>query len=120
MLYNQCKHCGNPVRYPSRVCEACTDKEEQRQEELLRRRNRKYNSQRSPKYKRFYNSIEWRQLSAAYMQDRRYQCEQCNGLATEVHHIKPIQTSEGWKLRFDWDNLMSVCVTCHNKLHGRF
>ena len=41
-------------------------------------------------------------------------------MATEVHHIKPIQTDEGWERRLDYDNTKSVCIECHNYYHNRF
>lgn len=50
-----------------------------------------------------------------------YRCEAkldgCQGIAAEVHHIKPIQTAEGWKLRLDWSNIEALCTSCHNKRH---
>ena len=33
------------------------------------------------------------------MMDEEYRCERCRRLATEVHHIKPIQTKDGWELK---------------------
>ena len=41
----------------------------------------------------------------------------CQGLATEVHHIKPIQTRDGWDKRLEWENLEAVCTSCHNGRH---
>ena len=32
------------------------------------------------------------------MMDEEYRCKRCRRLATEVHHIKPIQAKEGWEL----------------------
>ena len=52
--------------------------------------------------------------------DEQYRCERCPKLATEVHHIKPIQTTEGWCLILDYNNLLAVCVDCLNKEHNRF
>ena len=37
--------------------------------------------------------------------------------AEHVHHIKPISTHPD--LRLDWNNLISVCVACHEKLEGQ-
>ena len=88
--------------------------------ESRRESNRRYNKGRDPKYTRFYNSIEWRTLSARYMQDVGYRCEKCKTMASQVHHIKAIQTPDGWELRLDYDNLELLCTTCHNKEHNRF
>ena len=86
--------------------------------------NKKYNSQRDPKYIAFYRSKDWKTLSRAKLQDCGYKCEarldeECRGLAVDVHHIKPIKTDEGWDERFEWSNLMGVCVHCHNLLDGK-
>ena len=54
------------------------------------------------------------------MQDEEYRCEECKRLATEVHHIKPIQVEKWWKYRLDYSNLEALCVKCHNKRHDRF
>ena len=88
--------------------------------EAKRESNKKYNQSRDPKYTRFYNSIEWRTLSAKYMQDKGYRCESCKKIGNEVHHIKPIQTPEGWDQRLDYENLELLCTSCHNERHNRF
>lgn len=82
--------------------------------------NKRYNKTRNPKYIRFYNSVDWRTLSAKYTQDKGYRCEKCGAIATEVHHVKAIQTAEGWEHRLDPDNLELLCKTCHNARHERF
>lgn len=68
----------------------------------------------------FYSSWKWTKLSVRKrMADPL--CEQClsDGKvtpATEVHHIVGVDESEA--LRLNWDNLMSVCDECHDKLDG--
>lgn len=124
MLLKPCNRCGNLIPFGSAYCSTCKPiveaEREARRLENNREANRRYNKTRDPKYIRFYNSIEWRTLSAKYMQDRGYRCECCGAIGTEVHHKKPIQTPEGWELRLDYDNLELVCVQCHNKRHERF
>lgn len=92
------------------------------QEQNKRASGRRYDQKRDKKYIRFYNSADWKRMSAAYIQDKAYRCEGqgCSRVATEVHHIKPIQTAQGWPLRLEWSNLMAVCIRCHNKEHNRF
>ena len=99
---------------------------EHKQECLRKKYNRRYNSRRKqddPKYLQFRNSKEWRITSKAKLQECTYKCEAklegCQRTACEVHHIKPIKTDEGWDLRLDWDNLMGVCIACHNILDGK-
>lgn len=54
----------------------------------------------------------WRKLREAKLRSEPL-CTQCGRAATVVHHIdeNPYNTS--------WDNLMSLCRNCHERLHGR-
>lgn len=124
VLLKPCNRCGNLIPYGSSYCKECTPIVEAEREarivELRKESNKRYNKTRDPKYGRFYNSIEWRTLSAKYMQDKGYRCEECKAMATQVHHKKAIQTPEGWELRLDYSNLKLVCTVCHNAEHERF
>ncbi len=120
MLWKVCKRCGAMIPYPKTYCDKCQTDVDAYREQMKAKYNQNYNKKRDPKYIRFYNSQDWKILSAKKMADQSYKCERCGTLATEVHHIKPIQTPDGWELRLDYDNLMAVCVTCHNKEHDRF
>ena len=124
MILKSCSKCGNLIPYGSTYCSTCKPlveaEREARLQESRRKSNRDYNKRRDPKYTRFYNSIEWRTLSARYMIDVGYKCEKCGKIASQVHHVKPIQTADGWDLRLDYDNLELLCTTCHNKEHDRF
>lgn len=124
MIYKMCRRCKKVVVYPATYCDDCielvTQEKEARAIEINRKAQKKYDAKRDKKYVRFYNSVEWRMLQAKYMQDKQYKCERCKGIATEVHHIDPIQTPTGWERRLDYTNLMNVCTRCHNKEHKRF
>ena len=124
MLLKSCGRCGNLIPYGSAYCTTCTPiveaEREARIQATKRKNNRAYNKTRDPKYSRFYNSIEWRTLSAKRLQDDGYRCQWCNKIATEVDHIKEIKTPEGWELRLDYNNTRSLCTQCHNKRHNRF
>lgn len=126
MLLKPCNRCGNLIPYGSSYCSVCKPiveaERETKLQEYKRESNKRYNKTRDPKYVRFYNSIEWRTLSAKYAQDKGYRCEakECNRIGTDVHHIKPIQTPEGWELRLDYNNLELLCTHCHNERHERF
>lgn len=124
MLLKACNRCGNLIPYGSTYCRGCTPIVEEEREARLQasrlKSNRAYNKRRDPKYSRFYNSSEWRILSAKYVQDKGYRCERCNAMATQVHHKKAIQTPDGWELRLDYDNLELLCTQCHNDRHDRF
>ena len=124
MLLKACNRCGNLIPYGSAYCSQCEPivkaEREARLAEAKKESNKRYNKTRDPKYVRFYNSIEWRTLSAKYTQDKGYRCERCNAMATQVHHKKHIKTPEGWELRLDYSNLELLCTQCHNDEHDRF
>lgn len=124
MLLKPCSRCGLLIPYGSTYCKECEPivraEREARQQELKKESNKRYNKKRDPKYIRFYNSKEWRTLAERYTQDKGYRCEQCGDIATQVHHKKAIQTSEGWGKRLDYDNLELLCTRCHNERHKRF
>lgn len=120
MIYKLCRRCKKPIEHPNTYCCSCLKVVEEHQEELQRIRENRYNKKRDPKYKSFYNSNEWKLLKDKKMMNEQYRCEDCQRLAVEVHHIKPIQIDEGWELRLDYDNLAALCIDCHNKRHNRF
>ncbi len=124
MLLKMCNRCGNLIPYGATYCKACAPIIQKEREAIRvkqkREGDRRYNKSRDPKYIRFYNSKEWRILSAKYTQDKGYKCECCQAIATEVHHKKTIQTPDGWELRLDYNNLELLCKSCHNERHDRF
>lgn len=124
MLLKSCGRCGNLIKYGNSYCETCAPIVEAEREERIQQSrkesNRRYNAKRDPKYMRFYNSADWRALSRKRLQDDNYKCVKCGRYASEVDHIKAIQTPEGWELRLDYDNTQSLCLDCHNKKHDRF
>lgn len=120
MILKMCRKCKKPIVHPNVYCDKCLELVDKYRDELHKERESKYNKQRDPKFKKFYNSNDWRMLKEKKLQDEQYLCERCRKLATEVHHVKPIQTPEGWELRLVYSNLESLCVDCHNYRHGRF
>ena len=134
MALHPCPRCKQLIPVGLTYCDTCRPIAEAQMAEARERRqaynrakyNKAYNKKRGqddPKYRRFRNSKEWRLLSKAKLQDCGYKCEAklegCRGLAVEVHHIKPIRTPPGWDARLEWDNLMGVCIVCHNILDGK-
>lgn len=124
MLLKACARCGRLIPYGHTYCPRCQELVDQRQEarrqEARARAQQKYNKKRNPKYLQFYRSKAWRMLSAKRLQDDGFRCRQCHSIATEVDHIIPIQTPEGWDKRLDYDNTQSLCTRCHNEKHDRF
>ncbi|WP_418832028.1 HNH endonuclease signature motif containing protein [Phocaeicola sp.] len=80
---------------------------------------------RNEDYRRLITSPAWRRLRAQKMA-RSPLCEDCllegrTRLATEVHHVTPIErgrsAEEMEKLAFDAHNLRSLCEKCHQNAH---
>jgi len=64
---------------------------------------------------------DWRKLSERYRTVNPL-CERCieNDKVTPAEHVHhKIKIVDAPQLRLSWDNLMSVCVACHNELEGR-
>ena len=124
MLLKPCGRCRQLIPYGMSYCPKCEPivkaEREERLAQVKRESNRRYNQKRDPKYLRFYKSKEWRVLSRTRLIHDNYKCVECGAIASEVDHIKPIQTPEGWELRLDFNNTRSLCLTCHNKKHKRF
>jgi hypothetical protein len=60
--------------------------------------------------------IEWRKK--VFERDK-YKCVECNDKGfLHAHHIIPL--SEDYSKAFDLENGKTVCVKCHEKIHGRF
>lgn len=77
-----------------------------------------YNKSR-PERDRLYYSRQWKQISMLYRKQHPL-CEECerNGRITPadlVDHI--IAVGEGGSM-WSWDNLQSLCISCHNKKHS--
>ena len=124
MLMKACARCGGLIPYGKTYCQTCEPFIEERREEMKRERakkyNREYNATRSKKFGQFYRSKDWITLARWFMQKKQYKCEDCGRLATEVHHVQPIQTDAGWERRLDETNLAALCTSCHNGRHKRF
>ena len=124
MLIKPCAKCSIMIPYGRSHCPTCEEivkaEREMYQAKRKKARDRVYNRKRDPKYMRFYASGDWRRTSKAKMVEANYKCETCGSIAAEVHHIKPIQTPEGWEQRLEWSNLAALCIKCHNRAHKRW
>lgn len=120
MLLKPCGRCKTLIPYGKSYCDVCEPIVAAQREQNKRASNTRYNKTRDPKYVKFYNGKDWRVLSRTRLQYDGYKCVECGAIATEVDHIIPIQTPQGWELRLDFDNTRSLCTKCHNKKHKRF
>lgn len=124
-ILKPCPRCKRMIPYGLQYCPDCAPIAAADLEAIKTRNQQKkarlYNRRRDPKYTAFYGSKAWRTQSRAKLTASGYKCEArlagCQGLAVEVHHIKPIQTPEGWDQRLVWENLEAVCTSCHNGRH---
>lgn len=73
-----------------------------------------------------YNTPEWKKLSKAFKMAHPL-CQRCleKGRIKEAQHIHHIQSFMSVddelrrkELAYDWDNLLSLCVECHNDIHN--
>lgn len=124
-IMKPCPRCKRLIPDGWNYCPDCKPIAEAEREAAKARKaeylQRQYNRKRDPKYLTFYRSKAWRATSRSKLQSVSYQCEGrlegCQGIACEVHHIKPIQTPEGWDKRLEWSNLEALCTACHNGRH---
>ena len=104
----------HPCYYPG--CPRLTDS--QYCEEHRKKMNREYEKHgRDPETKKRYGRA-WEKIRKLYVQTHPF-CEECykSGVLVpleHVHHTKPL--SEGGTN--DFDNLESLCLACHSRLHG--
>lgn len=124
MLLRLCPRCRRPTSARSGYCPQCRPIAEREREETRAAGARRYNAKRDKKLEAFYKTAAWRALSPALLSEREYKCELrhegCTKLAVEVHHVKPLDTPEGWTRRLDPTNCKIVCLNCHNFAHKRF
>lgn len=112
-----CPHCGETFTsyhrdaiYCSRSCRA---------KDKTGKDASAYVDGKSMQRQRARDSVElakWREK--VYKRDG-YTCQYCgaNGCALNAHHIKPY--AEYPKLRVALDNGVTLCIPCHEKVHGR-
>ncbi len=84
--------------------------------------------------KRFYRSSDWQQLRQHALERDNWECQECkrNGyvhvdskkvegqrksIELNVHHKYEIEHYP--KLALMLDNLETLCIECHNKVHGK-
>ena len=90
------------------------------------KKQRKYtNDEKRKARQKIYNSSKWKQLRIAKLQQQPLceECLKCDKItsAEHVHHVHTFMKAnteiELLELAYDYSNLMSLCVECHNRLH---
>ena len=55
---------------------------------------------------------KWRDLRIKFL-SYHPTCERCSNAATDVDHIRDVKNNP--HLMYNWDNLRSLCHSCHSK-----
>lgn len=111
------RSCTNLVDKQETYCLSC---QENRKLEK-RDHNRKYDrDRREERIKRFYHSKAWKMLRSYVLIRDNYLCREClkENIITSadiVHHI--IEVREDFGKRLVSSNCVSVCKSCHNRIH---
>jgi len=82
--------------------------------------NPNWNGGCSPERQTIYARSVWKELANSILKRDNYTCQDCGVSHNKdnkliVHHIK--EWSRYPELRFEPDNLITLCVTCHKKRH---
>ncbi|WP_073346078.1 HNH endonuclease [Bacteroides congonensis] len=71
-------------------------------------------------YIKLINCHRWRKLRNEQLK-RNPLCNVCGDIATEVHHLRPIESEKEFDrmetLAYDPNNLQSLCHKCHSATH---
>ena len=121
MLLKLCSKCGAATQNYNAICDQCAE----RLSAMQRERHAGYDKHRDPAKVAFYRSRPWRALRRKKLEFIGYRCEECVRewqaglrreediqLATEVHHLEPIDVN--WNRRLDITNLKGDCKTHHS------
>lgn len=82
---------------------------------------------KSPQYIRLINTARWRRLRAHVIREANGMCRRCMkegrvSAATEVHHIRPVESAKDpqvmEQLAYDPANLIALCHDCHRLTHS--
>ena len=121
MLLKLCAKCGAATPNHNAICDRCAE----RLPAMRRERHAGYDKHRDPAKVAFYRSAAWRALRLRKLESIGYRCEECVRewqaglrreedieLATEVHHIEPLEVN--WARRLDITNLKGDCKAHHS------
>lgn len=112
--------CYNLVEYPRVYCEAHQEYEDR----LRASKFKQYDNERKDdEVWNFYRTKEWFKFRKYILARDNNLCQEClkEGKYTKgntIHHIIPVrQGQEGWNKRLEEDNVITVCESCHSKIH---
>ena len=110
-----CHICRKQLTY-EKHCERCSTRAAQREMAVRKEYDKRRGNTTARGYGHDWAKIRNQKLSSAPL------CEMCEhhgvvNTASVVHHINPVEAAPNLRLR--WDNLMSLCRDCHEKIHDR-
>lgn len=111
-----CPSCNvNLISIRDKYCSKC----EERQSIKTKHRHKQYKEQRTDlKEQSFYNTSRWRnKKNKIKFIDGGY-CLLCKEPMDLVHHIEELK--EAYEKRLDENNLISLCESCHQKVHIQY
>ena len=103
--------CGNIVKSSGTYCSSCRSKRKQASRLYDRERNKHPGRQ-------FLHSKSWRKLRLVYLADHPL-CEQCLRKSGRIEAAVLVHHLDGNQLHNDPANLMALCNSCHEIIHGR-
>ena len=112
-----CSRCNiRLINRNQKYCSVCEVKENNRHKEYKRYRT-------DVEEQRFYNSVDWKNIREKIRNKDNGLCLVCLDnkeikQMNTVHHIEELK--ENWDARFYEDNLISVCESCHQKIHKQY
>lgn len=113
-----CARCHVIISVSSKLCNSCSEKEELRK----KARYKAYDKTRADdRCNKFYKSSCWIRTRVSVLERDNYMCICCYKTTGKVvagdtvHHI--LELREDWNKRCDKDNLVTVCASCHKRIH---
>ena len=112
-----CLDCGVLISYDNNRCGKCSSRFRSKQLKTMK----VYNHRRDSEVYSFYESTEWSKTREVVKTRDACMCQLClsDGIGKEahlVHHIDELK--ESWDRRLDPTNLISLCDSCHKKVHS--
>ena len=76
----------------------------------------------SPLRQTMYARSFWKEIAKEVIKRDEYKCKKCESSHTaknklHAHHIKPWAGNPNF--RFDLNNIITICQTCHNWIHSK-
>lgn len=117
MIKKICSGCGKIIERKYSLCPECAVR-------MTSKRNKEYNAVlRNPEHDAVYRDTRWTKVKpVVHLRDNGL-CRQCfDGKIYKasqlVHHI--VEPEEDLSLAYEPSNLISLCESCHQKIHSEY